>query len=126
MAISTTSNRYRIPLQPGVNPFNNPGRFWKLLDCPVPIRVKIENRSSAPRTYTLAVKDVPEATIVMPRTSYQLAPGKPAVLPIFIESPATAFVHGQRSARVDISDDKGWHTSLAITVLGPEQQGRTP
>ena len=41
MAISTTSNRYRIPLQPGVNPFNNPGRFWKLLDCPVPIRVKI-------------------------------------------------------------------------------------
>jgi cytochrome c oxidase accessory protein FixG len=91
-----------------------------------PIRVKIENRSSAPRTYTLTVEDVPEARIVMPRTSYQLAPGKPAVLPIFIESPASAFRHGQRSARVRISDDHGWHTSLAITVLGPEQQGSKP
>ena len=86
-----------------------------------PIRVKIENRSSEKRTYTLVVRDVPEAKIVMPRASYELAPGKPAVLPIFIESPASAFHHGQRAAKVEISDDKGWHTSLAITVLGPER-----
>ena len=85
-----------------------------------PVRIKIENRSSAPRTYTLAVRDVPEAKIVMPRASYELQPNKPTVLPIFIESPADSFVHGRRNAAVDISDDKGWHTSVAITVLGPE------
>ncbi len=86
-----------------------------------PVRIKIENRGRAPRTYTLAVHDVPEAAIVMPRSSYLLAPRKPAVLPIFIESPATAFVHGQRAATVEVSDDLGWRTSLAITVLGPER-----
>ena len=86
-----------------------------------PVRIKIENRSSRPRTYTLAVHDVPEARIVMPRASYLLAPRKPAVLPIFVESPATAFVHGQRAATVEVSDDHGWRTSLAITVLGPER-----
>jgi cytochrome c oxidase accessory protein FixG len=102
--------------------------FTMLADGTVstPIRVKIENRSSKPRTYSLAVKDIPEAKIVMPRTSYLLAPGKPTVLPIFIESPATAFQRGKRAATVEISDDQGWHTSLAITILGPEAQGRTP
>ncbi len=85
-----------------------------------PVRIKIENRSGRARTYTLAVDDVPEARVVMPRASYQLAPGKPAVLPIFIESPPAAFVHGQRAAAVEISDDHGWHTRVAITVLGPE------
>ena len=86
-----------------------------------PVRIKIENRSSEKRTYTLAVRDVPEAKVVMPRPSYELAPGKPTVLPVFIESPASAFRHGRRSAKVEVSDDHGWKTSLDITVLGPDR-----
>ena len=86
-----------------------------------PIRIKIENRSSAVRTYTLVVHDVAEVRVVMPRSSYQLAPRKPMVLPIFIESPPGAFHHGRRAATVEISDDHGWHTTRAITVLGPER-----
>ena len=87
----------------------------------MPHRIKIENRSSEKRTYTLAVRDVPEAKVVMPRPSYELAPGKPTVLPVFIESPASAFRHGRRSAKVEVSDDHGWKTSLDITVLGPDR-----
>jgi cytochrome c oxidase accessory protein FixG len=85
-----------------------------------PVRLKLENRSKEKRTYTITVHDVPEAKIVMPRSSYELAPGKPTVLPIFIESPADSFRHGAREASVEVSDDKGWKTRLAITVLGPE------
>ena len=85
-----------------------------------PLRVKVENRGSEPRVYTLAVHDIPEAKIVMPRTSYTLAPRKLAVLPIFIESPASSFHRGRREATVEVSDDHGWTRTLAITVLGPE------
>ncbi len=85
-----------------------------------PIRLKIENRSKQKRTYTVAVRDIPAAKIVVPRSSYELAPGKPTVLPIFIESPPGSFVHGQRAATVEVSDDHGWKRSLAVTVLGPE------
>ncbi|HVV82222.1 MAG TPA: cytochrome c oxidase accessory protein CcoG [Kofleriaceae bacterium] len=104
--------------------------FTELADGTVstPVRVKIENRSSATRTYTLTVHDVPEAKVVMPRPSYQLAPGKPTVLPIFIESPQGSFRHGERSASIEVSDDHGWHRTLGITVLGPEHtpEGATP
>ncbi len=96
--------------------------FTELPDGSVstPVRIKIENRSNETRTYSIAVRDLAEAKVVMPRSSYQLAPGKPTVLPIFIESPVASFHHGRRNATVEVTDDHGWHKSLAITVLGPE------
>jgi hypothetical protein len=36
-------------------------------------------------------------------------------------SPRDAFQHGRHAARVVVRDDRGWSTTLAITVLGPEE-----
>lgn len=39
------SNLYTVPLQPGINSFNHPGRFFRLLEAPVPIGVKLGDMS---------------------------------------------------------------------------------
>jgi cytochrome c oxidase accessory protein FixG len=85
-----------------------------------PVRVKIENRSSAARVYRVAVEDVAGTRVINARPEYPLAPGKSTIVPLFVISPHGAFVRGERTARVVIWDDAGWRTSLGITILGPE------
>lgn len=40
------SNLYTIPLLPGQNAFNHPGRFFRLIESPVPITVKLGDMSA--------------------------------------------------------------------------------
>ncbi len=85
-----------------------------------PVRIKIENRSPATRVYRLELRDAPEVRAISPRPDYPLAPGATTVAPLFVISPRRAFVHGERPAQVVVSDDAGWHTTLDVTILGPE------
>ncbi len=85
-----------------------------------PVRVKIENRSAAPRVYTVALEDAAGTRVIGARPEYPLEPGKSTIVPMFVISPRDAFDGGERDARVLISDDAGWRTSLAVTILGPE------
>lgn len=85
-----------------------------------PVRVKIENRSSEARTYRVEVEGVPGARVIDPRGSYPLAAGATTIVPLFVIAPRAAYQHGRHPARVIVRDDRGWSTTLAITVLGPE------
>ncbi len=85
-----------------------------------PVRIKIENRAGAARTYTVRVLDVPDARVIDPRGSYPLAAGAATVVPLFVLSPRARFAHGRHPARVVVADDLGWHTTLELTLLGPE------
>jgi len=87
-----------------------------------PVRVKIENRSSAKRIYRVALEDSAGARVINPRPEYPLAPGASTIVPLFVISPRDAFDDGEREADVVISDDAGWHTSLDVTILGPEHE----
>jgi cytochrome c oxidase accessory protein FixG len=85
-----------------------------------PVRVKIENRSSAKRVYRVALEDRAGTRVIGARPEYPLEPGKSTIVPMFVISPRGLFRHGERDARVVISDDAGWSTSLVVTILGPE------
>lgn len=85
-----------------------------------PVRVKIENRSADKRVYRVALEDTAGSRVIGARPEYPLDPGKSTIVPMFVISPRDAFDGGERDARVVISDDAGWHTSLAVTILGPE------
>ncbi|HVK75404.1 MAG TPA: cytochrome c oxidase accessory protein CcoG [Kofleriaceae bacterium] len=99
------------------------GAPFALLDdgaVSTPVRIKIENRTGAARTYTVRVDGVPGARVIDPRGSYPVAPGASTIVPLFVISPPAAFVHGRHAAQVVVADDGGWHTTLAVTLLGPE------
>lgn len=85
-----------------------------------PVQVKIENRSDETRTYRVELDGVPGARVIDPRGSYPLAGGATTIVPLFVISPPGAFAHGRHAAQVVVRDDRGWSTTLAITVLGPE------
>jgi len=86
-----------------------------------PLRVRIENRTGAARTYTVdALDPLPAARLIAPRPEWPVAAGASTVVPVFVVSPADAFVHGERAARVRVRDDAGFEKVLDVTVLGPE------
>lgn len=85
-----------------------------------PVRIKIENRSPAARTYRVQLDELAGARVIQPRDGYPLAPGASMIVPLFVMSPAGAFERGERATRAVVSDDHGWKTSLALTILGPE------
>jgi cytochrome c oxidase accessory protein FixG len=99
------------------------GAPFTLLDdgtVSTPVRVKIENRAGVRHVYRVALEDQAGTRVIAARPEYPLEPGKSTIVPLFVISPRAAFRAGERDARVVISDDAGWKTSLAVTILGPE------
>ncbi len=82
--------------------------------------IKIENRAREPRTYRIELRDAGATRIISPRAEYRLEPGGRVVAPLFVISPRDGFTRGERAAQAVVSDDAGWSTTLAVTVLGPE------
>lgn len=99
------------------------GAPFTLLDdgsVSTPVRLKIENRAREPRTYRIELRDPGATRIISPRAEYRLEPGGRVVAPLFVISPRDGFTRGERAAQAVVSDDAGWSTTLAVTVLGPE------
>jgi len=86
-----------------------------------PVKVRLENRSGAARTYTLAFDDTAPSKTAGLQPGYQLAPGQTMLIPFFVLSPATSFQHGERRARLTVRDDTGWTRTLPVVLLGPER-----
>ena len=99
------------------------GAPFTLLDdgsVSTPVRIKIENRAREPRTYRIELRDAGATRIISPCAEYRLEPGGRVVAPLFVISPRDGFTRGERAAQAVVSDDAGWSTTLAVTVLGPE------
>src|SRR5262249_18576593 len=89
-----------------------------------PVRIKIENRAARARTSTLRLDGAGGARVIAPRDRYALAPGASTIAPLFVIAPRALYAHGRHPAQVVVSDDQGWSTTLAITLLGPEGEDR--
>jgi cytochrome c oxidase accessory protein FixG len=86
-----------------------------------PVRLRVENRGAETRHYTLTVKDpVAGARAIVARPSWELAAGAAIESPLFVVSPAGAFVHGRRVLPIEIRDDAGFVRTVDVMVLGPE------
>jgi len=80
-------------------------------------RIKIENESDAPRSYTLSVPGLRSAA------TWQAKPRASITIPIMVDVPRAAFVHGENKVELQIHDDAGGAQTLALTLFGPDDGG---
>jgi len=80
-------------------------------------RIKIENESDAPRSYTLSVPGLRSAA------TWQAKPRASITIPMMVDVPRSAFVHGEKKIELQIRDDSGGMQVVALTLFGPEDGG---
>jgi cytochrome c oxidase accessory protein FixG len=83
------------------------------------VRLALEHRGDAPATYTLALVDAPDATLLGAAT-WPLRPGQRVPISVMVEVPAASFVHGRRQVRLRVSDGAAFDRVIDVPLLGPE------
>jgi cytochrome c oxidase accessory protein FixG len=107
---------------------NDAGAFEELGDGRVSsmVRLKIENRSGAPRRYTIALAGDPDAQLVMARPLVEVAGGASTEVSMFVLSPLASFHGGKRATELVVQEDGHLLGRLAVTLLGPEHETSSP
>jgi cytochrome c oxidase accessory protein FixG len=82
------------------------------------LRLKIENRSEAARSFGVELVGVPEARVIAPELPLSVAPGKHESTSFFVIAPKSA-IRGRRAIRLRVGDA---HDSQLVdyALLGPE------
>lgn len=86
------------------------------------IRVKIANRTSEPRSYTIGVDGLAGGKIVAPENPLPVAPGKTETSPVFVMLPQSAFHDGERRVTLTVSDGAGYRKTILYRLVGPERE----
>jgi len=84
------------------------------------LRVKIVNRSPAPRRYTISIRRAADLTLVSPDNPIEVPAGASATASVFVMAQARAIPHGVREIEVGVADDAGFETETHYRLLGPE------
>ena len=84
------------------------------------VRLKLENQSGGERRYTVALVETDVGALRTPRADWTLAAGKAVELPLFVDIARREFHRGQRVVHLTIADDRGWHRTLAVNLIGPD------
>jgi len=83
-------------------------------------RIKVENESDEPRSYSIDLSKTPDAVLRAPQLTWQLKARSSMEIPLFVDVPRASFVHGQRKAYLRVHDDRGFARIVTLTLLGPE------
>jgi len=86
------------------------------------VRIKIENESSLPRRYVVALAGAPDATLISPLRAWEIAPHHAQQIPLLVEATAAAFVHGERRVKLRIYDEEEPNADeqvVTVALLGP-------
>ena len=86
-------------------------------------RIKIENQSDEARGYNLSLIDSGDAQL-RTQTVWEVKARKSVTIPLFIDVPRTAFIHGEKRVYVRIDESTGFERIVTVTLLGPA--GGTP
>jgi cytochrome c oxidase accessory protein FixG len=84
------------------------------------IRIKVKNRSAAPRAYRIELLGLPGAQLVAPENPLRLAQGQQQTTTVFVLAPATAFARGTREVGFRISDGEHFDELVPYKLLGPK------
>jgi polyferredoxin len=90
------------------------------------LRVKIANRTNAPRTYTVTIADDPGVKVIAPELPLTIASGRNATTSLFLISPAAAFAHGERRIRIKVADGQQLSSERIWRLVGPSERAPTP
>ena len=80
-------------------------------------KVKIENEEGEMRVFTLVLEE-PDAAL-RSQARWEIPAKASRELPVFVDVERRSFGAGERVVHLAISDDRGWHETVALTLLGP-------
>ena len=83
------------------------------------LELHLENKSMQPRVFSVLLREPLDAQLVMPLTSFPVAAGSSAVLPIFLKFRASELVKGKMKAKIIVNDDKDFSKELNLDLIGP-------
>ncbi len=89
-----------------------------------PMRLKITNRTDAPRTYTADAAD--GVALTSDQLPVEIPPGQSATVGIQLTAPAGGFVNGRRQAALTVNDDAGFSQTVETLMLGPTGAAGAP
>jgi cytochrome c oxidase accessory protein FixG len=83
------------------------------------VRLKIQNRSSAPAAYRLEVLGVAGAELVAPENPLHVKAGERETTSVFVSVPIGALRHGSCTVTLELHDEQGFDVRLSYRILGP-------
>lgn len=84
------------------------------------VRLKVANRTATDKAYHLELLDPSGGTLVAPQNPAPVPTGTKREVTMFILSPAGAFVHGERTIQLRITDGAGFDEVVDHVLIGPE------
>ena len=84
-----------------------------------PVRVKIRNRDSVDRSYTIHASGFEGARVIFESEPPTLKPGAVVTIPASLIAPASAFTRGGRDVEVRIADSGGFSKTVKYRLMGP-------
>lgn len=88
------------------------------------LRIKISNRSSANRRYTITVHGAEAGSVVVPVNPFPVSRGASETTSLFVLLPGEAFQAGEHEIRVSIAGDDGYVGTFPWRVLGPSARAQ--
>jgi cytochrome c oxidase accessory protein FixG len=84
------------------------------------LRIKIQNRENALRTYRVELVDPNGTELLAPENPMKVESGEHATEGVFLLAPRSAFTKGALEVRVHVTDDQGFDRIIPYRLLGPE------
>lgn len=83
------------------------------------LRIKIRNRSSTTRSFTLTVNQAGDSRLITPENPVVLEPGAQATALAIVLSQPSLFQDGVREVLVEVGDEQGYTIAIPYKLLGP-------
>jgi hypothetical protein len=83
------------------------------------IRIKIQNRGSEARSYTIVLSRVEGARLIAPENPLSVPAGSQRETSVFVLAPKSAFSAGIREMSFSITDGSGATQRASYRLLGP-------
>ena len=87
------------------------------------VQLKIENRADVQRMYRVELVGMPAGHLRSPLPEWEGAPHHAFDVPLFVDLPRTAFVHGELAAKLRVTNDAGFTRTVDVTLFGPDAGG---
>jgi cytochrome c oxidase accessory protein FixG len=87
------------------------------------VRLKVRNRGSAARSYTVRLEGAPRAQLVAPFNPLPVGAGQSQTVSLFVLLPRSEFEHGERSVTIRVADGERFEAAYPYRLVGPEDDG---
>lgn len=90
------------------------------------VRVKIANRTSSDRRYTIHVGGIENGRVIAPDNPLPVASGRTESTTLFVLLPSAAFHDGEHAVAFSIDDGAGFRQTISYRLVGPEHEEEHP